>query len=396
MYKRVFENLLKNNIDIRGKRIIAGISGGPDSTLLYYFLLYCRKNHSVRFKVIHVNHNERKGAQSEELFVKNMCKKRKVEIALYSDDSVNSEQRRQKGFEMAAREARRKIFLNEARENRADFIMTGHNLDDAVETFFINVERGAGIRGIQSNRLLSRSFMKPLIFLKKSEIREYLDNRRIKYIEDETNADEGITRNRVRRKLMPALESTMKNGIRGFGRMLENTSSVLDLFDFIIEHEISVVRSRNPFILDISKILYYNNKLRKNLLYYIISKDFYVDSALIDRVDSLVLSKKPNLRVAEKNLIIVKSYDEIKIATTDREDAELDAKLVFGEEREFNGYKIRIDKTVVNKGEEKIKSCMLFPFEAGKNFSVRIMKCGDTFIPFGMNSPKRISKFLSS
>ncbi|MGE3063150.1 MAG: tRNA lysidine(34) synthetase TilS [bacterium] len=394
MYKAIFDNLLKNNIDIRGKRIVAGVSGGPDSLLLFMFLLDCRKKHKVCFKVLHMNHHERESADYEEKFVKDLCKRHSVEIELFSDDSVDSQVRREKGFEMAARESRRRMFVDEAERFMADFIMTGHNLDDSVETFLINIERGTGIRGIASNRLINKAFVKPLIFLKKAQISDFLDKKRIMYITDETNSDESITRNRIRRRIIPVLDESLKNGINNFTKFFENTIGIVEMFDYIIEHDLHIVRNRNPFILDISKILYYNNKLRKNLLYYILSREFYVDASLIERIDALALSKKPNISFYEKNLSIIKSYDEIRFSREAGSPIEERAALILDREREFNGYTLKIEKTDSPKEKQTGKYCMYFPFEAGKEFHVRVICSKDEFIPFGMAGKKRVSRFL--
>lgn len=394
MFEKICENLLKNGIDISKKRVIAGISGGPDSTLLFNFLLFCRERHHTAFRVVHMNHLERDAADDEERFVRELCKDRSVEGVFLSDDSNAGKMRKDKGFEMAAREARRRIFLEEACRFRADFVMTGHNLDDAVETLLINVERGSGIRGIASNKLKSGIFIKPLIFLRKREISDFLDSRKIGYVTDETNSDESMARNRIRRRVMPVLDGGLKNGIRDFGKLIENTSSVLDAFDWIIEHETKILRSRNPFILDISKFLYYNNKLRKNLLYYIISRDFNVDSALIERIDALMLSKKANIILREKNLKIVKSYDELKLEKSYLIYGDRKEELTAGETLHFNGYEVKIEKVLIKDCDPASGEYMLFPFEAGETFNVRTPKTNDEFIPFGMKTGKKVARFL--
>ena len=394
MFKEIYNNLKKNDINLETKKIIIGFSGGSDSMILILFLLYCRKNYNLILKAVHMNHNERNTASDEENFVKKFCDKHKIELSLYSDKTLLSNTKKEKGFEMAGREARRMVFLKEQKIFNADYIFTGHNLNDAIETMFINIERGTGIRGISSNKLVNGSFVKPLINIEKRRILEYLNKKRVPFIFDETNMDERFTRNRIRHNILPVLERSLNGGLLRFDRFFENVNSVISLFDFIIANEIKTIKNKNTLIIDISKILYYNTKIRKNLLYYILSRELYVDSSMIDSIESMISSKKPNIIIKTKNMFIEKSYNEIKIYKLEFAKTSEEVLLLFDIFSKFNGYIIKLKKEVFEKEMLREKDLFVFPLAAGKIFKVRVLGNSDEFIPFGMNRKKKVSRFL--
>jgi tRNA(Ile)-lysidine synthase len=111
-----------------------------------------------------------------------------------------------RGLEAAAREARYRAF----REANADVISLAHNLDDQAETVLMNLLRGAGLRGAsgmaERSRLGGKTLWRPLLDTSRKEILAYARAHRLDWIEDESNADEALTRNFIRRRAGPLLE----------------------------------------------------------------------------------------------------------------------------------------------------------------------------------------------
>ncbi|HAV92050.1 TPA: hypothetical protein DCW38_02585, partial [candidate division WOR-3 bacterium] len=225
-------------------------------------------------------------------------------------------------------------------------------------------------------------------------IKDFLIKNKITFIEDETNNNEKFTRNRIRKNIIPVLNASIAGGLGKFKRFFENTDSVLMLFDFLIEDRLNIMKSKNPIILDISKILYYNNKLRKNLLYYILSKNLFVDSSLIESIDRVISSKRPNIIFKEKGMIIEKSYNDLKIEREAGDEFDKEDFLKPGMETLFNGYTLKITKTVFIESLLKKKNVFVFPLSAGRRFKIRTLQTSDSFVPFGMNKEKKVSRFL--
>jgi tRNA(Ile)-lysidine synthase len=100
-----------------------------------------------------------------------------------------------------------------ARQLDADVIATGHTLDDQAETFLLQLIRGAGPRGLSSIAPVVGLVRRPLLELRRQEIREWLAAERISFRDDETNRDLTFARNRVRHVLLPLLEREFSQGI---------------------------------------------------------------------------------------------------------------------------------------------------------------------------------------
>lgn len=191
--------------------LLVAVSGGPDSVALLHALLAIRDTIGVRLEVAHLDHSLR-GAEGEAdaEFVTELSKRkgltlhrRRVNIpALWKEEGGSIEA-------VARRE--RYAFLEEARAVAgARWIVTGHNANDQVETFLMNLLRGAGPRGMGGMmRVGPGSMCRPLLGTWRAEILEYLEAHGEPYCNDSTNQDLSRTRNWVRHRLVPFLEREM-------------------------------------------------------------------------------------------------------------------------------------------------------------------------------------------
>jgi tRNA(Ile)-lysidine synthase len=182
----------------RSARTIAvGLSGGVDSVVLLHQL----KDRGV--SAIHVHHGLSPNADAWASFCRSLCKKLDIPFKV---KRVKVRRARQ-GLEAAAREARYEAF----RAADADVIALAHNLDDQAETVLMNLLRGAGARGASGMAERTRSggkvFLRPLLGTTRKEILAYAHRHELEWIEDESNADQALTRNFIRRSVGPLLEA---------------------------------------------------------------------------------------------------------------------------------------------------------------------------------------------
>ena len=185
----------------RGAREIAvGLSGGVDSVVLLHRL----KKEFPQVRAIHVHHGLSPNADAWADFCRRLCKRWGVTLAVEKVKVLKSG----KGLEAAAREARYAVFA----KDKADTIALAHNLDDQAETVLMNLLRGAGLRGAsgmaERSRLGSKTLLRPLLNTSRKEILAYARAHDLEWIEDESNADESLTRNFIRRRVGPLLEQT--------------------------------------------------------------------------------------------------------------------------------------------------------------------------------------------
>ncbi|MEK6243087.1 MAG: tRNA lysidine(34) synthetase TilS [Pseudomonadota bacterium] len=191
---------------LRGKRVAVGFSGGVDSVVLLNVLHALAPVCGYKLSAIHVNHGLSPNAGDWQQFCCALCLEWKIPFAAVR---VNV-QKQGRGLEAAARDARRAAFEGV----RADAIVLAHHLDDQAETVLLNLLRGAGLEGASGmpalGRLGRKLLLRPLLEVPRSAIRAYADEHRLPWIEDESNADEALTRNFIRRRIGPLLESRFR------------------------------------------------------------------------------------------------------------------------------------------------------------------------------------------
>jgi tRNA(Ile)-lysidine synthase len=188
---------------LRGKRVAAGLSGGIDSVVLLHVLRELAPRFGYRLSAVHVHHGLSPNADEWQKFCSQLC------LALgIPFKALKVKVRKGKlGLEAAARGARRAAL---ARVN-ADAIALAHHLDDQAETVLFNLLRGTGLAGASGmpavGALGRKRLLRPLLEVPRSAIRAYAAEHRLGWIEDESNADERLTRNFIRRRVGPLLAS---------------------------------------------------------------------------------------------------------------------------------------------------------------------------------------------
>ncbi len=198
------------------KRIGVAASGGADSTALLLLLAEERgRDPSLYTCAIHADHGLPGSGAAEAECVEKLC--RELRVPFFSR-RLRVKRRPGQSIEMAAREARIAFYRDMAAEHRLDAVATGHHADDAAETFFLRIARGAGLTGLAGLKRVSRlpglAIVRPLLDVSDAELRRYVESRGRGWMEDPTNADTSIARNLVRRETIPYLEKNFDPALR--------------------------------------------------------------------------------------------------------------------------------------------------------------------------------------
>jgi tRNA(Ile)-lysidine synthase len=203
-----------------GGRYLIGVSGGRDSVALLHWLLNLGYEKLI---VCHLNHQLRgRPSLADARFVKKIAAKYHAEFELESANVRALATKQKMSIETAAREARYKFFAETARRRKCKTIFLAHHADDLVETFLINLVRGAGTTGLSGMREVSTrriddvdlAIVRPLLGVWREEIDCYLREHRIKFREDASNKNLNPLRNRVRHRIIPYLEKIFGRNIR--------------------------------------------------------------------------------------------------------------------------------------------------------------------------------------
>ncbi len=141
-----------------------------------------------------------------------------LKFELGSADIAALAARRKQSIETTARHERLAFFERVGRRRRCLTIFLAHQADDQVETFLLNLFRGAGGRGLGAMRLSSNygslEIVRPLLGVWRSEIDHYVKEHRLKFRDDATNETLNARRNRMRHKIIPWLEKQLGRNIR--------------------------------------------------------------------------------------------------------------------------------------------------------------------------------------
>lgn len=184
---------------------VATVSGGADSCALLLTL----KDSGCRVVAAHCNfHLRGEESMRDQRHVENLCATLSVPLVV-KDFDVESHIASHRGVsvEMACRDLRYAWFRELAAIHGADRIATGHNADDNIETFFLNLLRGAGTSGLKGMTPDNGKVWRPLLCFHRSEIEEYLGENNISHITDSSNLTSDYRRNFLRNEVLPLLRS---------------------------------------------------------------------------------------------------------------------------------------------------------------------------------------------
>ena len=212
--------------------LLIALSGGPDSTALLAALVALRQALSFQLVALHVNHRLRGDESDEdENFCRKLCGERKVAFHV---ERLSGHVKDESGL----REARYLALTQIATQTNADIVLTGHTLDDQVETLLFRMFRGtgpAGMKGMEAVRKLNDhlALVRPMLGVGRNEVLAFLNRIGLEARFDSSNADEGYARNFLRHTVVPAIESRFPGANERLDRLrmlIAEDEEMLDLF----------------------------------------------------------------------------------------------------------------------------------------------------------------------
>ncbi|MBT3392404.1 MAG: tRNA lysidine(34) synthetase TilS [Elusimicrobiaceae bacterium] len=212
---KVFSSIVKfykfNNLLGKGDFVLVGVSAGADSVCLLHFLSVIAKKDNFEIAVVHVNHGIRKAAVKDKQLVQKLCKQLGLKFYTKKVDAKKYAKTKGLSLEHSARNLRYDVFLQFAKKHKANKIALAHHLDDHIETIFLNILRGTkakGFLGIPVKRKLTSKIeiVRPFLAIGKKEVLDYAKHNDLKFLDDETNADDKFRRNWLRNTVIPMLE----------------------------------------------------------------------------------------------------------------------------------------------------------------------------------------------
>lgn len=298
------------------QKIVLAVSGGVDSMVLLHImseLVKLQEYASKEIIVAHFNHQLRSPQvhAEEQALVKQYAEQYNFTYFIGTWDHPA-----EANVEAAAREARYQFFADVVKGSEANALMTGHHLNDTVETFLMRLLRGTSIkgsRGIPANyrRILTdqhqhavlTNIMRPLIGIPKQELYDYAHDQQVAFIEDATNDSHKFLRNRIRHQIVPLFENENPQFLNNMLALQEQyqASYLTHFHDYLaIEPELLMHSRQGYWILYVPALRALSSYKLKTYLAIFFEERLVEDvpnynKAMLDQVYQLLMSEtEPN------------------------------------------------------------------------------------------------------
>ena len=238
MLERFKAYINRCNLIAEGDRLVLALSGGIDSMVLADLLLKTK----VDFVVVHCNfHLRSEESDSDEKFVCEFAEKHGVQCFVKHFETVEYAEEKGISIEMAARDLRYAWFEELRQQLDYEKIAVAHHADDQAETFFINLLRGAGLRGLKGMQPKNGCIIRPLLWVSREQIHQYAIENQILWHEDHTNAESVYLRNKIRNQLLPVFDELHPEARQGLYKSLEHLSAENELFRELLKEKLSQI-----------------------------------------------------------------------------------------------------------------------------------------------------------
>jgi tRNA(Ile)-lysidine synthase len=372
--------------------VLLGVSGGLDSVAMTD--LFARSNYSLA--IAHCNFRLRgEESDEDERFVAQMAFKYGVPFFVKRFDTAKHARTNGISVQMAARDLRRQWMEDLCKENSYACYATAHHLDDEIETFFINLSRGTGFRGLSGYKPREGRLIHPLLFAFRKELAAYAAERKLAFREDSSNALTDYTRNRFRHLVIPLLEelipSFRSTMIRNIERFREG--------DEVIREKIDEISARLTITGDdlvcIPKSMLEGINPKRLLLTELL-KPYHFNAFTVDDIAGALTSQPGKMFFSPTHQLIL-DRKEIIIRKTD--PVEEGQEVLIDGHTSFMSRPFEMSMKVIEKealpelDQTRLVACLdydllKFPLR------VRRWKKGDYFYPLGMKGRKKISDFF--
>lgn len=378
----------KLHLLVPGKTVVVGLSGGADSVALLDLL--------VRLKypciAVHCNFHLR-GEESfrDEQHAEAFARSLNVPFLKTDFDTVSYAREKRLSIEMAARELRYTWFEQIRKQYDAQAIAVAHHRDDSVETFMLNLMRGAGLRGLTGIRPRNGYIVRPLLSVSRKDILEYVNARNLSFITDSTNLSDAYTRNFVRLNVFPVMEKITPSVKELISRSTEHLAEAESIYMYVIEKAQKELWKNNK--LSIGELLKY--PAPKTILFELL-KPFGFTRQVIDTLFNS-LDKIAGKTFYSSSHRIIKDRDFL-ILLPNKKEKSLVYTIDSAVEMLEHPVKLSFNRTKVDNNFSIEKNSFLAYFDYDKltfPLTLRRWQEGDWFIPFGMKGRKKLSDYFS-
>ncbi|PLR78923.1 tRNA lysidine(34) synthetase TilS [Bacillus sp. V3-13] len=322
--KKVEDFLESHGQNLRGKRILIGVSGGPDSLALLHYLWSRQANWGHTVMAAHVDHMFR-GDESyaEAMFVKDFCFQRNIPFEMAQINVAEYMERTGKSSQTAARDCRYDFYDQVIKKHDIDLLALGHHGDDQIETILMRLTRGStgmARAGILFKRpFANREIIRPFLCVSKQDIEDYCQRHDLEPRRDRSNEKSIYLRNRFRINVLPFLKDENPRVHEQFQRFSEELEDDEELLhELTVQKMKTVIKKKDPGEITIDRKTFramsmplQRRGIQLILNYLYQEKPASLSAIHIDQVLSLFSSPHPSGTLDfPKDLKVVRSYDD--------------------------------------------------------------------------------------
>ncbi len=395
----------QNFFSIKNKLLLA-VSGGLDSVVLCEL---CYQS-NFDFAIAHCNFQLRdEESDRDEKFVQQLAEKYNKEFFVKKFDTKNYASQNKVSIQVAARELRyewfheivdrwpvidERINNKSANNQRPTAILTAHHQNDNIETVLMNFFKGTGIAGLRGILPKQEKIIRPLLFAKKDELKQFAEENNLNWVEDSSNESDKYSRNYFRHQIIPLIEQIYPAAINN---VAENVDRFRDV-ELLYQQSINL-HKKNLFEYKGDEIHIPVLKLKKSIpldtIVFEIIKPFNFSAKQTEEVINL-LDSESGKYIQSSTHRILKNRNWLIISLNQNQSSqtiliEKDDKLIVFEKGELfinnisaANCKLSTVNSIATLDADKIKFPLL----------LRKWKQGDYFYPLGMEKKKKLNRFF--
>lgn len=385
----------KNSLLDKDSKLLVAVSGGADSVCLLTMLIKM----GYDCEAVHCNfHLRGKESQRDEDFVVELCDKEGVKLHLRGFNTAQYSTRHGISIEMACRTLRYAYFNELIASEGAQGIAVAHHRDDNAETLLLNLVRGTGLRGARGIQPKNGNVIRPFLCISRDDILKYLERNGQDYVTDSSNKRDIFSRNKIRLDVMPLLTSINLSASANIATSIENFNEAYKVYAKAIEADIQkcVTAVGNTKVVNIEELSRCVSPI--SVIHEVLNPLGFSNSQEDDIIRSMTNGSGKMFSAKQWRLLVDRS--QLIIAPIQQED---DVVKKFRFASHEGTVKVEGYGTITYKIKEKGGTT----FNPDKRFAyfdidkmhgpltIRSVKSGDSFSPFGLRGKKLLSDFMT-
>ncbi len=391
---RFREYIKEHQLATADNRILLTVSGGVDSMVMMHLFVEAGFNVGVA----HCNFQLR-GTESEEDEVLVAEQAAALGVPCYNRrfDTKGEMAATGESVQIAARRLRYGWFAELCTDEGYDTIAVAHHADDSIETFFINLLRGTGLKGLTGISLTNGRIIRPLLFATRHEINDYAKAHKIPFREDSSNRSTKYLRNKIRLGIVPRLREIVPSFTQTMG---SNIDRLTDAQHFI-NHAIGKIEAEavehfggediiNPAKIDRGFPLNF-------VIYELMSQNYGFKGDVVDSLCDALRAGATGKRFYSRDWVAYIDRGRIVISRIGADD-EYEVPFDLGKSKVYCGNSVLyIERTNIDHIDSLFQPDNIALLDADtltEPLTLRKWREGDRFVPLGMSGEKKVSDYL--